>query len=533
METASRTDLESLERLFQSLPADKQKELFSDKALQAKMAQPWLPFPGPQTEAYYTEADVTLYGGRAGGGKTGLIIGLALTQHRRSLILRRQYSDLNGIIEDMLEKYGTRDGFNGSPPAKLRTKDGRLIEFGGVKLPGDEEHWKGQAHDLLAIDEASQFLESQVRFLMGWVRTTVKGQKCRTVLATNPPHSEAEGQWLKNMFAPWLNPSHPMYRQGAHPQYGRMPGELLWVITNEEGKDEWVDGPDPVSINGRTYTPTSRTFFPAGAKDNPALGDEYEANLDALQEPLRSAVRDGNWMIAVSDDESQVIPTQWVLAAQSRWETSGYTELQMTALALDSSGEGEDPAVVSSRYGGWFAPLEIVRGVADENNMTNAILKVRRDGCPIVLDSTGGYSAGVIAVLKANEIPYLRFNFAEGSPALAKETGIGFHNRRAEAWWRFREALDPGQEGGSAIALPPDDQLRAELTAPTFEITTRGYKIEGKEDIKKRLGRSTDRADAVIMCLSEGNTAVRQKHNRAGGAPKVILGHQERKRHYR
>jgi hypothetical protein len=40
-----------------------------------------VPNVGPQTEAYFCEADELFYGGQAGGGKTDLLIGLALTAH--------------------------------------------------------------------------------------------------------------------------------------------------------------------------------------------------------------------------------------------------------------------------------------------------------------------------------------------------------------------------------------------------------------------------------------------------------------------
>src|SRR3546814_3250182 len=56
----------------------------------------------------------------------------------------------------------------------------------------------------------------------------------------------------------------------------------------------------------------------------------------------------------------------------------------------------------------------------------------------------------------------------------------------------------------SPIALPPDPMLVADLTAPTFTVPPRGIKVESKEDVCKRLGRSTDRGDAVVMAWSAG-----------------------------
>jgi len=516
-------DLLAIERMLTRIPPEKLAEMEKIPAIASKLSK-WRPSKGPQTMAYNSLADVMLYGGQAGGGKSGLIIGLCLTAHKRALVMRRQYSDLSSMIEDMLEKNGTRDGFNGSPPAKLRTHDGRLIEFGGAKTPGDERHFKGQPHDLLAIDEASQFQEQQVRFLMGWVRSTDPKQRTRVVLATNPPESETEGQWLKQMFGPWLDPSHPLFIRGIdpmHPTLGRMPGELLWVISDEEGKDRWVDGPEPVQIGEKTVQPTSRTFIPARLEDNPYFWDEngqstYQQKLDALPEPLRSAVRDGDWTITMEQDPYQVIPTAWIMAAQDRWEANGYINQSMSAMGFDCAGGGDDAAVLAYRYGMWIAPLIRKTGAetADGIAMATMIMEARRDNAALVIDVGGGYAGSVIERLRDNGIDYYKFNGASGSAATAKGSGLRFYNRRAEAWWKMREALDPDQEGGSIVALPPDSTLRADLAAPRWEPTPKGIKIEAKEDIKKRIGRSPDAGDAAVMCLIEGIKAAARSPER-------------------
>src|SRR3954454_17002668 len=90
---------------------------------------------------------------------------------------------------------------------------------------------------------------------------------------------------------------------------------------------------------------------------------------------------------------------------------------------------------------------------------------------------------------------------------LTKDRQLAFANKRAEAWWNFREALDPDQPDGSAIALRPDPELRADLCTPTWKLTARGILLESKDDIRKRLGRSPGKADAVVMGWSEGNKA--------------------------
>jgi hypothetical protein len=134
-------------------------------------------------------------------------------------------------------------------------------------------------------------------------------------------------------------------------------------------------------------------------------------------------------------------------------------------------------------------------------------VKHRLDNAPIVVDVGGGYGGAVTLRLKDNNIKPMAFNGANESLAQTKDGQLKFANRRAEAWWRFREALDPDQPDGSAVALPPDPELRADLSTPTWKLTARGILLESNDDIRKRLGRSPGKGDAVVMAWSEGNKA--------------------------
>src|SRR5262245_18007169 len=71
----------------------------------------WEPQPGPQAAAYDSPADVLGYGGAAGGGKSDLILGLAVTRHRRSLILRRESVSGRGLIDRARELLGALGRF--------------------------------------------------------------------------------------------------------------------------------------------------------------------------------------------------------------------------------------------------------------------------------------------------------------------------------------------------------------------------------------------------------------------------------------
>ena len=170
-----------------------------------EMAAPWVPEPTnqPQSDAYHSKADVLLYGGAAGGGKSDLLLGLSLTAHRRSVIFRRTYVDLNDMERRLIAIRGTRSGYN-SVDMALQA-DGRVIEFGALERPGSELTWQGRPHDFIGFDEGAQLPESKVRFVMGWLRSEDPEQRCRVVIASNPPIG-AQGEWLITWFAPWARP---------------------------------------------------------------------------------------------------------------------------------------------------------------------------------------------------------------------------------------------------------------------------------------------------------------------------------------
>ena len=173
----------------------------SAEAFEATKGMKWIPNPGPQTDAYFSLADVMLYGGEPGGGKSQLCLGLAFNEHQRTVIMRRQYGDLDRIVDDALKIHGSRIGFNGSPPPRLKISDTQMIDFAAAHRVGDEQGQMGKGRDLICFDEATHFAKSQIRFVMGWNRTEDPNQRCRVILATNPPLA-AEGLWVIEMFAP-------------------------------------------------------------------------------------------------------------------------------------------------------------------------------------------------------------------------------------------------------------------------------------------------------------------------------------------
>ncbi len=494
--------LDDLIARFTALPKQAQDRL-QQIAQAERKSRKWTPNPGPQTDAYFSKADVLLYGGEPGGGKSQLVLGLAFNEHKRTLIMRRQYGDLDRIVEDALKIHGSRDGFNGSPPPKLKISTDQVIDFAAAHRVGDEQGQMGKGRDLIAFDEATHFAKQQIRFVMGWNRTEHAGQRCRVVMATNPPLS-AEGLWVIEMFAPWLDPQYP---------YPAKPGELRWCISDDDGNDKWVDGPGeyPAQVAGVTkmVQAKSRTYIPASVKDNPYyVASGYEKELDAMPEPYRSLLM-GGFRTAFKDAEDQIIPTKWVQLAQERWQKGKPHGVPMCAMAVDASGGGDDPMVIASRYDGWFDHNHHTPG--KDIDMTRAgaqcagiVVSRRRDQALVTIDMGGGYGGPTYEHLYANEVEVKAYKGAEATTRRSTDGKLKFVNTRTAAYWLMREALDPGQPGGSCIALPPDQRLLADLTAPTFEPTPQGIKAEPKDKVMERLGRSTDDGDAVVMCWFNG-----------------------------
>ncbi len=426
-----------------------------------------------------------------------MLIGLALTRHRRSIIFRREGTQLLAIIDRMTEILRSRDGYNGQEHVWRLPKLGRQVELGSCKDIGDEVRYMGRPHDFIGFDEVCHFLESQFRFLSGWLRTTTPGQRCRIVCAGNPPTNQ-DGQWVIKFWGPWLDDKHPNPAK---------PGELRWyaMVDGEE-----VERPDGTSFvhGGETIQPQSRTFIPSKVQDNAFLmGTGYMAQLQSLPEPLRSQMLRGDFKAGTEASAWQVIPTAWVDAAMARWTPEGGLGRPMDSMGVDVARGGKDKTVLAMRHGTWYAPLKRYPGAETPDGGTTAGLIVtnRRDGAPVHVDVVG-VGGSVVDHLASNDVQVVAVNGGdrEGVEGQTDKmtNRLKFRNKRAMLWWRFRESLDP--KIGDNIALPPDSQLRADLCAPMWKLTPGGILVEPKEDgpdgpgIKKRLGRSPDDGDAVV-----------------------------------
>lgn len=199
-----------------------------------------------------------------------------------------------------------------------------------------------------------------------------------------------------------------------------------------------------------------------------------------------------------ASEEDSVVALSWVEAANERWLTRQEENAfgPLTRLAADI-GRGGDPSIIGRRHGMAVKSFEEMNE-RDVMAVTGRIAGIMQGSNVQAVIDVIGIGAGVVDRLRElKEISgrVLPFNASEKTELRDISRELGFVNQRASAWWTVREGLQDG-----TIDLPPDDTLTGELTAPTWRVMSGGkIQIESKEDVRNRIGRSTNRADAVVM----------------------------------
>lgn len=320
------------------------------------------------------------------------------------------------------------------------------------------------------------------QFMLSRIRTTAEGQRVRVISCTNP--GDTGNDWVMERWAAWLDEGYPNPAKA---------GEVRWFKPGPDEREIETTADDPDGL--------SRTFIPATLDDNPYLPDEYRKQLNALPEPWRSQLLLGKWQAGLYDDPYQIVPTDWIRQAQARWQPDGRLGF-LTNVGIDPARGGNDKTVLAPRYGTWIGQLTKMDGKLTPTgySVVQLALPILARGGYGVIDVIGIGSA-VIDAAKENKLTVDGVNVSSPTNLTDKSGKIRMVNLRAYLYWKLREALDP--EGNVLLALPPDPELLGELRATKWESTTRGIKVIDKDDIRERLGRSPNCADAVMLTMRE------------------------------
>jgi len=257
------------------------------------------PQPGPQTTFLGTDADIAIYGGAAGGGKS---FGLLLEATRfvnhpgfGGVIFRRTLSDVKkeGSIWD--SSFHVFPYWGGRP--RMDNLSWRFGGVGGVAITFSHlEHeknmldWMGAQVPFIGFDELTHFSKKAFFYMLSRNRTTCGVRPY--VRATCNPDADS---WVREFISWWIDDKSGfaiMERSGILRWFIRDGDNMIWGDSKEELTDS-----HPGSM------PKSVTFIPSTLDDNKILCEQdpnYRANLLALSKVDRERLLNGNWNIRPS-----------------------------------------------------------------------------------------------------------------------------------------------------------------------------------------------------------------------------------------
>jgi len=252
----------------------------------------------PQSKFYTTKADICIYGGSAGGGKTFSLLLDVFRSFRVSgfngVVFREhanQIKSAGGLLEESLSMYGkVRNArLRLSPHPEWTFGRKSKISFRHIERDSAVHAWQGSQICYIAFDELTHFSAYVFWYMLSRNRSMC-GVK-PYVRATCNPDADS---WVADLIAWWIDPETGY----AVPERS---GKLRWFVRRDEVL-HWADSPaelvDKFGCDGPEIK--SLTFISATLRDNKALMAKdpgYMANLKALALVERERLLNGNWKI--------------------------------------------------------------------------------------------------------------------------------------------------------------------------------------------------------------------------------------------
>lgn len=258
------------------------------------------PQEGRQTEFLACRADICIYGGAAGGGKSfGLLLDAVRYAAKlpifNGVIFRRLAADLTkpgALWDESKNIYTLAAGYPNNASLSWRWARNSKIKLAGLQLEQDVMSWQGAQLDFLGFDELTHFSEHQFWYLIGRMRSTSGKIKPYCRATCNP-----ENNWVYELIKWWIksNGYPDISRAGKIRWFYRFNDEIFWFDNRVDAVNE---------INQRALSsnirPLSLSFIPATLSDNKILlknSPSYYAALAQLPEYERSKLLDGNWKV--------------------------------------------------------------------------------------------------------------------------------------------------------------------------------------------------------------------------------------------
>ncbi len=266
------------------------------------------PQEGPQEIFLSTSADIAIYGGAAGGGKTYALL-LEAVRHTSNpkfgaVIFRRQSIQITqegGLWDSSFEVYGGIKGTvpKTSPRYHWKFRSGARVGFAHIDGDRDLGKWQGSQIALIGFDELTHFTKKQFFYMMSRNRSASGIDPY--VRATCNPDADS---WVADFISWWIDQKtgYPIQERSGVIRYMVHMNDIVhWFDTEEEGIDfAKQSGLDEQKAKKSVK---SVTFIASTLQDNKILMENdpgYLANLLALPEVEKERLLNGNWKIKPS-----------------------------------------------------------------------------------------------------------------------------------------------------------------------------------------------------------------------------------------
>jgi predicted phage terminase large subunit-like protein len=260
------------------------------------------PQQGPQTEFLASEADIALYGGASGSGKTFAILIEPLrhvdNKDFGAVCFRRTTPEIKnegGLWDESGKLYPFVGAIPNNTELFWKFPSGAALSFSHLEHESDIYSWQGSQIPLIMFDELTHFSKKQFFYMLSRNRST-SGIRPYIRATTNPDKKS----WVRNFIDWWIGPDGFPIQERS--------GVIRWFNIIDD-KVVWADDPSglPNPDFGKSFT-----FIPAKITDNKILMEKdpgYLANLNALSRVERAKLLDGNW--DAEEKPGELFQKQW------------------------------------------------------------------------------------------------------------------------------------------------------------------------------------------------------------------------------
>jgi len=241
--------------------------------------------------------------------------------------------------------------------------------------------------------------------------------------------------------------------------------------------------------------PLDYAFIPSLVTDNPYRERGSAEALESIENNAqRERLRYGNW--DYEEEPDQLIKYEWIQEAID----IVLPKAGKQKLGIDVARYGDDKTVFCRLQGNHLTEMKAWQGIDTTQSAQYAAQDIEEHGIDTDLVGVDVVGLGAGTVDHLNALGYEVIEISAGAKpvndAMQKESTYEFADLRSQMWWHTREQLRTGQ-----VSLTEEYPLLLEdLTAPRYEIRQeKVIKVESKESIKQRIGRSTDYGDAFVQ----------------------------------